>query len=126
MHVLGPILSKCPAGTALFAGISAASALTTLRTMLTAIGVKDAASYGTHDFRRGHALDLQLAGECLCCAPSGVACGRFVAGAPLYEILPAGEWRSPAFVEYLDYWRLEAAVVVQAHLEESEDENAAV
>ena len=62
VHILGPLVDKCPAGTALFSGITAASALCTLRAMLVAAGVKDAASYGTHDFRRGHALDLQLSG----------------------------------------------------------------
>ena len=44
-------------------------------------------------------------------------------GAPLYEILKAGEWRSPAFLEYLDLEQLERDLVVQAHLDdESEDE----
>ena len=45
------------------------------------------------------------------------------AGAPLYEILAAGEWRSPAFFAYIDYWRLETDVVVQAHVDESDDED---
>ena len=61
--VLGPIVDKVPAGTALFGGISAADALRWLRVLLTGLGVEDAMSYGTHDFRRGHALDLQLSGE---------------------------------------------------------------
>ena len=42
------------------------------------------------------------------------------AGAPLWKILEAGEWRSPAFLAYLDINRLEADVVVQAHLDESD------
>ena len=58
--------------------------------------------YRTHDMRRGHALDLQLAGK------------------PLYEILQAGEWRSPAFLAYLDKYTLEAAAVVEAHVDESD------
>ena len=45
-----------------------------------------------------------------------------VAGAPLWEFLAAGEWRSPAFMEYLDKFQLETDVVVQAHVGESEDE----
>ena len=36
-----------------------------------------------------------------------------VAGAPLWKILAAGEWRSPAFLEYMDIHRLENDVVVQ-------------
>ena len=46
-----------------------------------------------------------------------------LSGASLFEILEAGEWRSPAFMKYLDYHRLEADVVVQAHVDESDDEN---
>ena len=46
----------------------------------------------------------------------------YMAGAPLYEILSAGEWRSPAFMEYLDYMKLESDVVIQAHMDESDDE----
>ena len=45
--------------------------------------------------------------------------------APLWEILAAGEWRSPAFMKYLDLHRLETDVVVQAHMDESDDEDAA-
>ena len=37
----------------------------------------------------------------------------YVAGAPLWKILAAGEWRSPAFLEYMDMNRLENDVVVQ-------------
>lgn len=45
-----------------------------------------------------------------------------VAGAPLLQILVAVEWRSQAFMEYLDNFQLETDVVVQAHVGESEDE----
>jgi len=44
------------------------------------------------------------------------------AGAPLWKILQAGEWRSPAFLKYLDLHRLETDVVVQAHIDESDCE----
>ena len=43
-------------------------------------------------------------------------------GAPLWEILEAGQWASPAFLKYLDLHKLEADLVIQAHLAESEDE----
>ena len=36
----------------------------------------------------------------------------------------AGEWRSPAFLKYLDVMELESAAVVEAHLEEESDEDA--
>ena len=44
------------------------------------------------------------------------------AGAPLWEILAAGDWKSPAFLDYLDKFRLERDVVMQAHLDESDAE----
>ena len=43
-------------------------------------------------------------------------------GAPLWAILSAGDWSSPAFMDYLDKWRLEKDVVMQAHLDESDCE----
>ena len=58
-----------------------------------------------HDFRRGHARDLQLAGR------------------NLKQILEAGEWRSPAFLKYLDVEGLERDAAVEAHLEESTDKD---
>jgi hypothetical protein len=45
-----------------------------------------------------------------------------VRGAPLYVILAAGEWASPAFLSYLDIHRLETDLVIQAHLENSDEE----
>ena len=66
--------------------------------------VPDAGLYRTHDFRRGHARDLQLG------------------GATLGEILAAGQWSSPAFLKYLDMMQLETEAVVEAHLDESDDE----
>lgn len=104
VHVIGPVLDQLAPGMPLFNEISAASALHVLREMLTLLGVDQAMAYRTHDLRRGHALDLQLS------------------GAPLYEILAAGEWKSPAFLAYLDIERLERDVVVQAHVDESDDD----
>ena len=47
----------------------------------------------------------------------------YVSGAPLWEILEAGEWRSPAFMNYIDLHALDTQLVVQAHVdEESSDE----
>ena len=67
--------------------------------------VKDFETYRLHDLRRGHALDLQMS------------------GAPLAEILAAGEWRSLAFMKYLNMHQLKEDLVVEAHLEESEPED---
>ena len=104
VHAVSELLQSCPDGTAIFKGITPAEALKCLRTCLEDLGVKDAASYRCHDFRRGHALDLQLS------------------GASLWTILEAGQWRSPAFMQYLDMGRLETDLVVQAHCDESDDD----
>ena len=104
VHVLGPLVDNITEGEPLFGQITAALALKALRTLLVALKVQDAGAYRTHDLRRGHALDLQLS------------------GAPLWQILQAGEWRSPAFLQYLDLHRLDRDLVVQAHLDEESDD----
>jgi len=107
VHVVGKLVSSAVHGAALFGGITPAGALEALRHMLAAIGVEHAAKYRTHDLRRGHALDLQCS------------------GAPLWEILEAGEWTSPAFMKYLDLHRLDAELVIQGHAVESESDDDA-
>ena len=77
---------------------------TELRRRLHKLSVCHADDYRSHDFRRGHARDLQRN------------------GARLAEILQAGEWSSPAFLKYLDLNELESSVVVEAHVNESEEE----
>ena len=62
MHILGPIVTRVPAGTRLFPKLSPAGALAALRTILVGLEVEKAECYRTHDLRRGHALDLQLSG----------------------------------------------------------------
>ena len=106
VHVLGPLVCATREGRPLFGGIACGEALEALRMFLHGLKVQNADAYRTHDLRRGHALDLQLS------------------GAPLWQILPAGEWRSPAFMQYLDMHRLDRDLVFQAHLdEESEDDS---
>ena len=46
-------------------------------------------------------------------------------GAPLWKILEAGEWRSPAFLKYLDLHSLDRDLVIQAHVVESDSESDA-
>ena len=60
--MLGPLLLKHSPGDPLFEGITAADALARLRAILVVLNVPNAADYRTHDFRRGHAKDLQLSG----------------------------------------------------------------
>jgi len=80
-------------------------ALGSLRAILKALDVEGWKWYRTHDLRRGHARDLQLS------------------GANLFHILSAGEWKSPAFLAYLDLTQLEMGAVVEAHLAESSSED---
>ena len=47
----------------------------------------------------------------------------FASGAPLWEILAAGEWSSPAFLKYLDLHRLDTELVVQTHACESDSDD---
>jgi integrase len=76
VHVLGPALQRCGDGEMLFPGITAGSALSVLRSMLQLLGVPKAGQFRTHDFRRGHAKDLQLSGLCVavCCTRRVCAC----------------------------------------------------
>ena len=67
LHVLGPWLEDCTDGSPLFPSVTAAGALRVLRTMLADLAFPHAAEYRTHDFRRGHAKDLQVSGRRLCC-----------------------------------------------------------
>ena len=106
VHVLGAYYKDLGEGVKPFGHISAASALRVLRDMLGKLDVEKAGLYRTHDFRRGHARDMQ-------------AWGR-----TLPEILAAGERSSPAFMKYLDMMALERDAVMEAHLDESGDEEA--
>ena len=63
VHVLGKTVEAMPHGHRLFTGLTAGAALKVIRQVLEALQVKDANLYRTHDFRRGHALDLQESGE---------------------------------------------------------------
>ena len=42
-------------------------------------------------------------------------------GGPLWKILAAGEWRSPAFLDYLDIHKMEVEMVLQGCLDEESD-----
>ena len=105
VHVLGVWLSSFPVGTAPFATISAPRARAVLREHLGVLRVADALAHSLHDFRRGHARDLVGAG----CTPK--------------VLKERGDWVSPAFLKYLDISAMEAQVVLQAQIDDSEDED---
>ena len=115
------MLAEAGIGARPFASISAAAALGVLRAILGKLDVANASKYRCHDLRRGHARDLQMSGKPLHLCACGAVRIDCVQGAPLYEILAAGEWRSPAFLDYLDLHSLERDLVIQAHCDESDD-----
>ena len=73
-----------PLGTRPWAHISAENARARIRSRLTELQVPQASRYGTHDFRRGHAKDMAESGSTLA------------------QILRAGQWRSAAFMRYME------------------------
>ena len=106
VHTLGEWLGRHPAGARPFVDLSPARVRTLLREILGGLHVDSPERHNLHDFRRGHAQDLKAA------------------GGHLKTILDAGEWSSPAFLAYLEREELEAEVVLQAHLDDSEDDDA--
>ena len=106
VHVLGAYMTQFPSGTQPFLGITPAKAGIGLRKLLRDTGVPNASSYVPHDARRGHAEDLRRG------------------GATLGEILRAGDWRSPAFLQYLNAEQLDLDRIAEAHdLVSSDDED---
>lgn len=122
IHVVGRVVRELDDGTALFDGISASCALRKLHELLEEAGVANASLYRCHDIRRGHALDLQLSGATFPISFLWVVHAHGLIGAPLHVILSAGEWKSPAFLKYLDLHSLERDLVVQAHADDSDDD----
>ena len=105
VHVLWHgFFAKLELGAKPWAHFSAGYANKSLRGALRELKVPHAEIYGTHDIRRGHAKDLQMS------------------GATLSEILAAGQWRSPAFMRYLDERELEKDVVLEAAVLSDDEE----
>ena len=118
--MLGQLLSEKK--TLPFKDITAANALKVLRIMMGLVGVDDPGRYKTHDLRRGHAKDLQLAGKWhlwFCASHLFNKC--YYLGSPLHVILEAGQWSSPAFLKYIDINKLDEELVLHAHCDESSD-----
>ena len=97
LDYLGTLGKWCP----LFLGFAFGSARIALRNRIKKIGVPNADEDRARDFTRGHADDLRRAGK------------------TLREILQAGEWKSLAFLQYLNLERMEHDVVFDAHVNES-------
>ena len=101
----GNIFCELDDGVKPFSGFSAAAVLEKLRLRLKVLKVEEAYMYRTHDFRRGHAKDLQYN------------------GASLKEILSAGEWSPPAYLQYQDVDKMEHDMVLSMYLDDSDGNN---
>ena len=83
-----------------------------------AFQVPNAMSYGTHDFRRGHAkAHLSRVVHYLRCLLLHSHWQDLQdSGAPLAVILAAGEWKGRAVVAYMDISELERDVALEASM----------
>lgn len=86
-----------PDGEQPWAFLGATAARRRLRELLQRLNVPNAQKYGTQDFRRGHAEDMRKH------------------GCTLAEILRAGQWKSAAFMTYLDEACMDKAKHVMRH-----------
>ena len=105
VHTLWGFFNGLDRGAQPFAEFKGGRALKLLRCILRRLSVPDAGIYRTHDIRRGHTQDL------------------LDNGASLAEILSAGQWKSPAFLAYLDLETLEKGAVIEAHRDESSSDD---
>ena len=89
--------------------ITAGTARERLRRILARLRIPNAAQYRTQDFRRGHA-EAGLHGLLARGRLPLTACQDLRrAGSALAEILKAGQWKSAAFLRYIDELGLEKA-----------------
>ena len=105
VHAISRLVTGMAEGHQPLIKITAAMARLELRRRLSVLGVDNAWAYNTHDFRRGHAFDLQRGGASLC------------------TILAAGQWKSASFATYLHLSKLEAGAVLEAHLQLSDGDD---
>ena len=105
VHVLWPFFASQGVGAQPFVAFTPGFALRALRILLFRLKVPNAGRYRTHDIRRGHTQDL------------------VDNGASLAQILSAGQWKSPAFLQYVNLDDLERDAVVEAHMEESSSDD---
>ena len=123
VHTLWPYLESFPVGTHPWARFAGDKANAELRRMLEALLVPEAASYRTHDMRRGHAEACCL----MCMRPpflhvrATLHQDMRLGGSSLYQILRAGQWRSAAFLDYLDKSGIEEVIAFDTAIDETLD-----
>jgi len=107
VHVFGAWAATHDSGAALFAGLTLHVVVKTLRSWLRDGNIiENPGECRPHDFRRGHVRDMQES------------------GASLQEILLAGGWRGPGFMKYMHLGDLERVAVIQAHQNDSSEDEA--
>ena len=102
-HRLQPLLAQKLVGTKLFS-YTATQFLSVLRKLLTQLSVQHSSSFTLKAFRAGKATALAIS------------------GAPLGQILAAGEWRSRAVLNYVDEDVFDGAQLVAREIELSDCE----
>jgi len=104
VHQISALLRNERVGERLFFHLKQQEVNLQLRRRLCKLKLKEACEYRTHDFRRGHARDLQSAKT------------------PLAELLDAGQWKSAAFKHYIDMKSLERDAFVYENVIASDSE----
>ena len=105
VHVLGKWVGDQESGTRPFHHWGPKTVRQVLRLRLVTLGIASAQEFQLHDFRRGHTKDLQRAKE------------------PLSKILAWAEWQKPTIFMYCDLETLERDAVIDAHFDDSADED---
>ena len=113
VHVLGKLAATRARGHKLFPGLTPGRALRSLRRILTMLSVSEAQLYRTHDLRRGHA-QARAPRPLARCDRAGVQ-DMLEGGSRLGAILKAGQWRSPAFLQYINSQDLESGAVLEVY-----------
>ena len=120
VHTLWPYLATLEEGQCPWSGLDDRAANAMLRAKLAEIDIADAGAYNTHDIRRGHA---EVRAIVLLVVRFALPLSCFLQdmrrdGHPLHDILKAGQWRSCAFLDYLDKAGLEEDVVFHTAIDE--------
>ena len=104
--VLGRYAKRLSIGSQFFPGLAPHQCIGIVRACLVVCGVPEPGLYGTHDLRRGHALDMVQSGHTLA------------------EILLFGQWRGAMTLakSYLPFNEVEAEAVLRAVVEQSDSE----
>jgi hypothetical protein len=105
VHTLwNKFFATLPDGARPWTHVSADKARQRSRQVLQNLRVPNADGYGTHDLRRGHAEVSLCLNLCLASLSAATAPCQDMrkSGCKLAEILNAGQWKSAAFLKYLD------------------------